>query len=419
MKVMIVGSGGREHALTWKIAQSPKVDKIYCVPGNGGMAQLAECVPMEVTDIAGIVAFAQENGIDLAVVGPEVPLVAGMADALTAAGIRTFGPNQKCAQFEGSKAFTKDFLMRHHILTARYREYTRYEDIVKDLGIYGYPMVIKADGLAAGKGVVIPENEADARAAMKAIMADKTFGAAGDTAVIEEFLTGTEASILCFVDGKTIVPMESARDYKRAFNGDRGLNTGGMGNYSPNALFDDPALNERIRREILTPIIEGFKADGMDFVGVLFIGLMIKNGAPKVLEFNVRFGDPEAQVVLPRMESDLVDIMEACIDGRLADCDIRWKADAAVTVVLASGGYPESYQKGYEITGIDDVEGCEVFHAGTAIKDGKLVTAGGRVLCVTGLAPTREEARRKVYAQIDKIRFRDCFHRDDIAATET
>lgn len=418
MKVMVVGGGGREHVLTWKIAQSPKVDKIYCVPGNGGMAQIAECVDLPAEDTAGVVAFAQERGIDLAVVGPEVPLVAGMADALTAAGIRTFGPNKKCAQFEGSKAFTKDFLMRHHIPTARYKEYTRYEDIVKDLGIYGYPMVIKADGLAAGKGVVIPENEADARAAMKAIMADKTFGAAGDTAVIEEFLTGTEASILCFVDGKTIVPMESARDYKRAFNGDKGLNTGGMGNYSPNALFDDPALSDRIQNEILTPIIEGFKADGMDFVGVLFIGLMIKDGMPKVLEFNVRFGDPEAQVVLPRMDSDLVDIMEACIDGRLADCDIRWKPDAAVTVVLASGGYPESYQKGYAITGIDAVEGCEVFHAGTAIKDGKLVTAGGRVLCVTGLAPTREEARRKVYAQIDKIQFKDCFHRDDIAAAE-
>jgi phosphoribosylamine--glycine ligase len=418
MKVMVVGGGGREHVLTWKIAQSPKVDKIYCVPGNGGMAQIAECVDLPVTDTAGVVAFARDRGIDLAVVGPEVPLVAGMADALTAVGIRTFGPNKKCAQFEGSKAFTKEFLMRHHIPTARYKEYTRYEDIVKDLGIYGYPMVIKADGLAAGKGVVIPENEADARAAMKAIMADKAFGAAGDTAVIEEFLTGTEASILCFVDGKTIVPMESARDYKRAFNGDRGLNTGGMGNYSPNALFDDPALSDRIQNEILTPIIEGFKADGMDFVGVLFIGLMIQDGAPKVLEFNVRFGDPEAQVVLPRMESDLVAIMEACIDGRLADCDIRWKPDAAVTVVLASGGYPESYRKGYAITGIDDVEGCEVFHAGTAIKDGKLVTAGGRVLCVTGLAPTREEARRKVYAQIDKIQFKDCFHRDDIAASE-
>lgn len=418
MKVMVIGSGGREHALTWKIAQSPKVDKIYCAPGNGGMADLAECVDLSVEDIDSCVAFAKDNAIDLVVVGPEVPLVAGMADAMQAAGIRVFGPNKKCAQFEGSKAFTKKFLMRHNIPTAQYKEYTNYDDIVKDLGIYGYPMVIKADGLAAGKGVVIPENEAEAKQAMKEIMADKKFGDAGNTAVIEEFLTGTEASILCFVDGNTIIPMESARDYKRAYDGDKGLNTGGMGNYSPNALFADDALNKRIQDEILTPIIDGFKADGMDFVGVLFIGLMIKDGEPKVLEFNVRFGDPEAQVVLPRLDTDLVDIMEACIDGKLADCDIKWKPEHAVTVVLASGGYPQSYQKGYEITGIDDVEDCVVFHAGTALKDGKLVTNGGRVLAVTALGDTTKAARDKVYSQIDKIQFKDSFYRKDIAAVD-
>jgi phosphoribosylamine--glycine ligase len=415
MNVMIIGSGGREHVLTWKIAQSPKVDKIYCAPGNGGMAKIAQCVDISAEDIEGCVAFAKEKAVDLVVVGPEVPLVMGMTDAMEQAGIRAFGPNAKCAQFEGSKAFTKEFLQRHRIPTAKYKEYTDYETIQKDLGIYGYPMVIKADGLAAGKGVIIPEDEEAAREAMKTIMADKKFGAAGDKVVIEEYLTGTEASILCFVDGKTIVPMESARDYKRAYDGDKGTNTGGMGNYSPNALFDDPVLTQRIQDEILTPIIDGFVADDMDFVGVLFIGLMIKDGVPKVLEFNVRFGDPEAQVVLPRMESDLVDIMEACIDGRLADCEIRWKDDAAVTVVVASGGYPQAYQKGYEITGIDAVEGCEVFHAGTREKDGKLVTSGGRVLCVTALGATREEARQKVYSQIDKIQFEGAFHRGDIA----
>lgn len=415
MKVMIIGSGGREHAIAWKVNQSPKVDHIYCAPGNAGMAEIAECVDLSVEDIDGCVKFAQDHGVDLVIVGPEVPLVMGMADAMQAAGIRVFGPNKKCAQFEGSKAFTKDFLMRHHIPTAQYKEYHSYDDIVKDLGIFGYPMVIKADGLAAGKGVVIPENEADAKAAMKEIMADKKFGDAGDTAVIEEYLTGTEASILCFVDGNTIVPMESARDYKRAYDDDKGLNTGGMGNVSPNRLFDDPALNKRIQDDILTPIIEGFKADGMDFVGVLFIGLMIKDGVPKVLEFNVRFGDPEAQVVLPRMQTDLIDVMEACIDGKLADCQITWRKEHAVTVVLASGGYPASYKKGYEITGLGDVEDCVVFHAGTALKDGKVVSDGGRVLAVTALGDTTEAARQKAYSQIDKIHFKDCFHRNDIA----
>ena len=416
MRVMIIGSGGREHAIAWKIAKSPKVDKLYCVPGNGGMAEIAECVNLSVEDIDGCVALAKEKQIDLVVVGPEVPLVLGMADAMQAEGIRVFGPNKKCAQFEGSKAFTKDFLYRHHIPTAGYKEYTTYDELVADVGVFGYPMVIKADGLAAGKGVVIPETEEDAKAAMAEMMLDRKFGDAADKVVIEEFLTGIEASILCFVDGNTIRPMESARDYKRAFDGDQGTNTGGMGNYSPNDLFADETLKKRIEDTILNPIIEGFKADGMDFVGVLFIGLMIKDGEPKVLEFNVRFGDPEAQVVLPRMETDLVDIMEACIDGKLSDITIQWKKEAAVTVVLASGGYPDSYAKGYPISGIDDVEDCVVFHAGTAIKDGKLVTSGGRVLAVTALGETKDVARNTVYGQIDKIKFKDSFYRKDIAA---
>lgn len=415
MKVLVIGSGGREHVLTWKIAQSPKVDKIYCAPGNGGMAQIAECVDLSVEDIDGCVKFAREKGIDLTVVGPEVPLVMGMTDAFEKEGMRVFGPNAKCAEFEGSKAFTKDFLLRHNIPTAAYKEYTNLDEIMKDIGVYGFPMVIKADGLAAGKGVLIVENEQEAKDGINMIMADHEFGAAGDKVVVEEFLTGREASMLCFVDGNVIVPMESAQDYKRAYDNDEGLNTGGMGTYSPNVLFDNEVLNKRIEETILTPIIEGFKADGMDFKGILFIGLMIENDMPKVLEFNVRFGDPEAQSVLMRMDSDLVDIMEACIDGKLADCDIKWKDEAAVTVVLASGGYPGPYEKGLEITGIEDVEGCEVFHAGTALRDGKLVTAGGRVLCVSALGEDREAARVKVYSQIDKIKFDGARYRTDIA----
>ncbi|SDP83878.1 phosphoribosylamine--glycine ligase [Eubacterium maltosivorans] len=415
MKVLVIGSGGREHVLTWKIAQSPKVDKIYCAPGNGGMAKIAECVDLSVEDIDGCVKFAREKGIDLTVVGPEVPLVMGMTDAFEKEGMRVFGPNAKCAEFEGSKAFTKDFLLRHNIPTAAYKEYTDLNEIMKDIGVYGFPMVIKADGLAAGKGVLIVENEQEAKDGINMIMADHEFGDAGDKVVVEEFLTGREASMLCFVDGNVIVPMESAQDYKRAYDHDEGLNTGGMGTYSPNVLFDNEVLNKRIEETILTPIIEGFKADGMDFKGILFIGLMIENDMPKVLEFNVRFGDPEAQSVLMRMDSDLVDIMEACIDGKLADCDIKWKDEAAVTVVLASGGYPGPYKKGLEITGIEDVEGCEVFHAGTALKDGKLVTSGGRVLCVSALGEDREAARAKVYSQVDKIKFDGARYRTDIA----
>ncbi|RHO59779.1 phosphoribosylamine--glycine ligase [Eubacterium sp. AM05-23] len=415
MKVLVIGSGGREHVLTWKIAHSPKVDKIYCAPGNGGMAKIAECVDLSVEDIDGCVKFAREKGIDLTVVGPEVPLVMGMTDAFEKEGMRVFGPNAKCAEFEGSKAFTKDFLLRHNIPTAAYKEYTDLDEVMKDIGVYGFPMVIKADGLAAGKGVLIVENEQEAKDGINMIMADHEFGDAGDKVVVEEFLTGREASMLCFVDGNVIVPMESAQDYKRAYDHDEGLNTGGMGTYSPNVLFDNEVLNKRIEETILTPIIEGFKADGMDFKGILFIGLMIENDMPKVLEFNVRFGDPEAQSVLMRMDSDLVDIMEACIDGKLADCDIKWKDEAAVTVVLASGGYPGPYKKGLEITGIEDVEGCEVFHAGTALKDGKLVTSGGRVLCVSTLGEDREAARAKVYSQVDKIKFDGARYRTDIA----
>ncbi|KNZ40381.1 phosphoribosylamine--glycine ligase [Acetobacterium bakii] len=415
MKILIIGSGGREHVLTWKMAQSPRVEKIYAAPGNGGMADLAECVALSVDDIPGCLAFAKEHAIDLTVVGPEVPLVLGMVDAFEAEGLRVFGPNAQCAQFEGSKAFTKEFLFRHSIPTAAYKEYTDVHEILKDLGIYGYPMVIKADGLAAGKGVLIVENEQDARDGIELIMEKHEFGEAGDKVVIEEFLTGQEASMLCFVDGKTIVPMESAQDYKRAYDGDKGLNTGGMGTYSPNVLFDDDDLNKRIQETILTPIIDGLIADQMNFKGILFIGLMIENGIPKVLEFNVRFGDPEAQSVLMRMDSDLVDIMEAVIDGSLAKCEIKWKKQEAVCVVIASGGYPGIYEKGKVITGIEDVRDCVVFHAGTKLVNGELQTNGGRVLCVTALGETREAARQTVYNNIGKIHFEGAQYRTDIA----
>jgi len=415
MKILIIGSGGREHVLTWKIAKSPRVEKIYAAPGNGGMANLAECLDLSATDIPGCLAFAKEHAIDLTVIGPEVPLVMGMVDAFEAEGLRVFGPDQQCAQFEGSKAFTKEFLFRHHIPTAGYKEYTDIQEILKDLGIYGYPMVIKADGLAAGKGVLIVENEQDARDGIELIMEKREFGEAGDKVVIEEFLTGQEASMLCFVDGKTIVPMESAQDYKRAYDGDKGLNTGGMGTYSPNVLFNDDALNKRIKATILDPIINGLIADDMKFKGILFIGLMIENGIPKVLEFNVRFGDPEAQSVLMRMDSDLVDIMEAVIDGKLSECHIQWKHQEAVCVVIASGGYPGAYKKGKVITGIEDVKDCVVFHAGTKLVNGVLQTNGGRVLGVTALGETREAARKTVYDNIDKIHFNGAQYRTDIA----
>ncbi len=415
MKVLVIGSGGREHVLCWKLSQSKQVKKIYAAPGNGGMAAIAKCVDLAVDDIPACLAFAKRKKIDLTIVGPELPLVMGMVDAFEKEGLRIFGPNQKCAQFEGSKAFTKEFLKRHQIPTADYREYHDYQTIIKELGLFGYPMVIKADGLAAGKGVLIVDNEKEALAGVKMIMKDRQFGQAGDKLVVEEYLTGQEASILCFVDGQTIIPMESAQDYKRAYDDDQGLNTGGMGSYSPNVLFKDESLNQRIKKEILDPIIKGFIADGMDFKGILFIGLMIDQGVPKVLEFNVRFGDPEAQSVLVRLESDLVDIIQAVIDGDLENCPIKWKKQAAVCVVIRSAGYPREYQKGKLITGLDKIEECLVFHGGTKIENGQLLTNGGRVLGITALGESIEGARAKVYQNINHVFFEGARYRTDIA----
>lgn len=432
MKILIVGGGGREHAIAWKLAQSKRVDKLYCAPGNAGIADVAECVPVKAEDVAGVCSFAEENRIDLTVIGPEVPLSLGVVDALDEKGLKAFGPNRKCAQLEGSKSFTKAFLARHGIPTAGYKEFTDIHELKKSIGIFGYPMVIKADGLAAGKGVVIAEDEAAAAAAVDQIMGDRIFGSAGDKIVVEEYLTGIEASVLCFVDGKTIVPMESAQDYKRIFDGDKGPNTGGMGTYSPSLIFNDE-LENQIKERILEPTVKGFQKDGLDFKGVLFIGLMITEEGPKVIEFNNRFGDPETQSVLPRMKTDLLEIMEAVVEGRLADQAIEWSDRKAVCVVMASGGYPGEYEKGKIISGLKDVDqDVIVFHSGTrlmkndkaATETGKpegeggqsfeVVTDGGRVLGVTALGNTHEEAREKAYQNIARIFFDGACYRKDI-----
>lgn len=422
MRILVVGGGGREHAIVWKLAQSPKVDKIYCAPGNAGIALDAECVPIKAEDIEGLCTFATEHQVDLAVIGPEVPLAMGIVDEMEKAGITAFGPNKKCSQLEASKAFTKSFLERHRIPTAGYKEFTDKQALLEAVGLFGYPMVLKADGLAAGKGVVIAENEADAKKAIEEMMGDRVFGSAGDKVVVEEFLTGVEASMLCFVDEHTIVPMESAQDYKRIYDGDQGPNTGGMGTYSPSLVFDKE-LEEQIRREILIPTLKGFQEDGLDFKGVLFIGLMISKDGPKVIEFNNRFGDPEAQSVLARLDSDLLDIFLAVTENRLSNAEIKWSDKKAVCVVLASGGYPGSYEKGKEITGLDKVDqDVVVFHAGTASEHicdehscrSAVVTSGGRVLGVTAMGDTHEQAREKAFENVKRISFDGMQYRNDI-----
>ncbi len=432
MKVLVVGGGGREHAICWKLAQSDKVDEVLCAPGNAGIADVARCVDIGAEDIDAICSFAADEKIDLAVIGPEVPLAMGIVDKLEAAGVRTFGPNAKCSQLEASKSFTKAFLAKHHIPTAGYREFTEKDELLENVGIYGYPMVLKADGLAAGKGVVIAETEDAAKEAIEEMMGQKVFGSAADKVVVEEFLTGVEASMLCFVDENSIVPMESAQDYKRIFDNDKGPNTGGMGTYSPSLVFT-PELEQQIRDRILEPTLEGFKEDGLDFKGVLFIGLMISDDGPKVIEFNNRFGDPETQSVLARLDSDLFDIFMAVTENKLADVDIRWKEDKAVCVVLASGGYPGSYEKGKLISGLDDVDDdVIVFHAGTKfaampegskcatceddceMKNAAVVTSGGRVLGVTATGKTHEEAKAKAYDNVKRISFEGMQYRKDI-----
>ncbi|NLK63508.1 MAG: phosphoribosylamine--glycine ligase [Tissierellia bacterium] len=415
MKILVVGSGAREHAICWKLKQSSKLSKLYCAPGNAGISQIAECIEIKVDKLKEIVEFSVDSKIDLVVVGPEIPLVAGLVDMLNEKGIKAFGPVKSGAKFEGSKSYSKDFMKKHSIPSARYEVYTDSEKAIGDLEKFNIPLVVKADGLAAGKGVIICETRKEAEEAIKSIMDKKQFGDAGNTVVIEEFLRGTEASLLCFVDGKNIIPMESARDYKKAYDGDKGLNTGGMGCFSPNTIFN-VELNQYIKKNILDRTLKGFLAEGINFKGVLFIGLIIKNNQAKVLEYNTRFGDPETEVVLPRLKSDLIDIMLKCIEGNLSEDDLHWEDDNCVTLVLASGGYPENYEKGKEITGLNKVDDdIIIFHGGTKLYGNKTVTDGGRVLAVTAMGNTLEEARNKVYKNIPKIYFEKMQYRTDIA----
>ncbi len=414
MKVLVVGSGGREHALCWKIAQSNKVDKIYCAPGNGGTRLVAENVDIQANDIEGLLDFALKNKIDLTVVGPEEPLVLGIVDKFEEKRLKIFGPDKECAQLEGSKSFAKNFMEKYNIPTAKYRTYEDYEGAIKALEEFSFPLVIKADGLCLGKGVEIVETKEKATRVLEDILKNKKFGKEGDKVVIEEFLHGVEGSLLCFVSGNKLIPMESAKDYKKAYDGDEGPNTGGVGAFSPSPLFTE-GLNKRIKEEILSRIEEGLEKEGLNYKGILYIGLMITGEEPKVLEFNARFGDPETEVLLPRLESDIVDLFLKTIDLTLEPKDIVWKKESSLTVVLTSEGYPLSYEKGFEIKGHDELdESIILFHNGTKYDEGKLLTNGGRVLSVTALAPSLDEARDLVYANVDKISFKGMFYRKDI-----
>ena len=413
MNILVIGSGGREHALYWKLLESPQTEQIYAIPGNPGMGTSAA---IALDDHAAILRFVKEHEIGLVVVGPEVPLMNGLVDELEAAGIRAFGPRANAAEIEGSKSFAKDLMKKYGIPTARYEVFTAAEPARAYIRQEGAPIVVKADGLAAGKGVIVAMTEQEALDAVDAIMEDHSFGDAGARVVIEEFMEGEEASLLAFTDGTTIRPMISAQDHKRAYDGDRGPNTGGMGTYAPAPVMT-PEMTERAVEEILKPTIAAMAKEGRTYRGCLYLGLMVTADGPKVVEFNARFGDPETQVVLPLLDSDLVAIMCACADGTLADVPIRWKDGAAVCVVLASGGYPGHYEKGQEIHGLADAEamGALVFHAGTAMKDGKLVTNGGRVLGVVGRGADISSAVDAAYAAAAKISFKDAYYRKDIA----
>lgn len=416
MKILVVGGGGREHAIIWKIAQSPKTEKIYCAPGNGGISSLAECVDIKATDIDNMVRFAKEKKIDLVMVAPDDPLVLGMVDAMEKEGIRAFGPRANAAVIEGSKVFSKELMKKYHIPTADYEVFTDSESAVNYVRQGTFPAVIKAEGLALGKGVIIAQNLAEAEEGIHEIMDDKKFGDSGNRVVIEEFLTGPEVSVLAFTDGKTVVPMVSAQDHKRAYDHDEGLNTGGMGTFSPSRLYT-PEKAQECMKNIFLPTIHAMRSEGCPFKGVLYFGLMMTQDGVKVIEYNARFGDPETQVVLPRLKTDLVEIMEAVIDERLDEIEIEWEDNAAVCVVMASGGYPVQYTSGYEITGIDEAQNADgiiVFHAGTKMSGGKIVTAGGRVLGVTAVAENLDKAIEKAYQGVEKISFQDAHYRKDI-----
>lgn len=415
MKVLVVGGGGREHAMVWKLAQSPRVTKIYAAPGNAGIAQQAECVPIGADDVDALLAFAQEKEIDLTFVGPEAALTKGIVDRFEEANLRVFGPRAKAAALEGSKVFAKNLMKKHGIPTADFQTFVEYDyaqALLYDLD--GMPCVIKADGLAAGKGVFVADNYSEAVSALKEIMLDRAFGEAGDKVVIEDRLVGEEVSVLAFTDGKTVVPLLAAQDHKQVYDGDKGPNTGGMGAYCPAPIYT-PALAKTVVPQILEATVKAMEAEKRPYRGVLYAGLMITEQGPKVLEFNVRFGDPEAQPLLAMLETDLVDIAEAVIDGRLDEIEIRWKPGAAVCVVVAAGGYPGSYAKGKPIEGLDAAaEDALIFHAGTRLEDGRVVTSGGRVLGVTAIGADIPTAIEKAYAAVGKIRFEDMYYRRDI-----
>ncbi|MBR1571245.1 MAG: phosphoribosylamine--glycine ligase [Lachnospiraceae bacterium] len=417
MKVLVVGSGGREHAICTAVAKSKRVDKIYCAPGNAGIASLAECVAIGAMEFDKLVAFAKEKEIDFTIIGMDDPLVGGIVDRFEAEGLKCFGPRENAAILEGSKAFSKDLMKKYNIPTAGYENFTDPEEALKYLETAKMPIVLKADGLALGKGVLICETLEEAKAGVKEIMEDKKFGTAGNTMVVEEFMTGREVSVLSFVDGKTIKIMDSAQDHKRAGDGDTGLNTGGMGNFSPSPFYT-PEVDEFCQKYIFQPTVDAMAAEGREFKGVIFFGLMLTEDGPKVLEYNARFGDPEAQVVLPRLENDIIDVMEACVDGTLDQIDLKFEDRATVCVVLASDGYPVAYEKGKKITGLENFDGKKdyyCFHAGTKFDvNGDIVTNGGRVLGVTATADTLKEARAKAYEATEWVNFDNKYMRHDI-----
>ena len=420
MKILVIGSGGREHAIVRKLKESPQVEALYCAPGNGGISRDAECFPVNAMDKEGMLALAREKAVDLVFVAPDDPLAAGMVDTLEAAGFPCFGPNAKAAEIESSKVFSKNLMKQYHIPTAGYEVFSDPAAALEYIKAQGtYPAVIKADGLALGKGVIIAQNEEEAKAGLHSIMEDKIFGESGSQVVVEEFLTGPEVSVLAFTDGKTLRPMVSSMDHKRAYDGDKGPNTGGMGTISPNPFYTEEVARECMEK-IFLPTINAMNAEGRPFKGCLYFGLMLTPQGPKVIEYNSRFGDPETQVVLPRLETDFAEIVKAVAEERLADLDIQWSQKASACVVMASGGYPGSYPKGLEIHGLDEqgqVEGVTVYHAGTKWEEGKFLTNGGRVLGITALGGTLEEALDRAYAGVEKISFEGAMYRRDIGRT--
>ena len=415
MNVVVIGSGGREHTIVWKVRQSPKLNKLYALPGNAGTAGLAENVSrISMDDHPTVIRFCREKQIDLVIIGPEAPLVAGLADSLSAEGIDCFGPKQAAAEIEASKVFAKDFMARHRIPTAQYTAFHQFNEAIRYVELVKYPIVIKASGLAAGKGVILPETIGDAKSALEEILVDKIFGEAGSEVIIEERLMGQEVSLMAFTDGTTIVPMLPAQDHKRLLDGDQGPNTGGMGAYAPAPIFTKEMIQEAIEK-VLRPAVAGLRNEGRTFVGVLYAGLMLTKNGTRVLEFNCRFGDPETQAVLPLLETDLLEIMEACVAGRLNEINIHWKNGAAVCVVLASKGYPEKSKKGQVVSFGELPEDMICFHAGTKLDNERMITAGGRVLGLTTWAGDLESAVKKVYSNINKVSFEGMQYRKDIA----